>query len=134
MKNLSKLVLTSGLAFTFASCGVNEPASAENGRNYVVGNQIESKVYRSPDGTLYREGDIYRDSNGDFYQNGLVIRSGDVVPKPWYGNTGKFISRRHTTRKSRKDFIKDSIKTATETHKDRKNGKQENLQNNKQKY
>lgn len=31
------------------------------------------KVYRAPDGGVYRQGEIYRDRNGSVYQNGRVL-------------------------------------------------------------
>ena len=34
------------------------------------------RVYRAPDGRVYRQGEIYRAPNGDVYRNGVLIRSG----------------------------------------------------------
>lgn len=79
MKSIFKIILASGLAFTLASCGaLNDPY----GNNYPNNYPNNGTVYRSPDGTVYRQGDVYRDRNGNVYQNGRVISSGGV-----YSNT-----------------------------------------------
>ena len=31
------------------------------------------KVYRAPDGTIYRQGSIYKDRNGNVYKNGQIV-------------------------------------------------------------
>ena len=62
MKNVFKILLGAGLLFGVASCGtVNDPYN-NNGR-----------VYRAPDGTVYRHGDVYTDRNGSVYQNGRIV-------------------------------------------------------------
>ncbi len=75
MKSLFKIIATAGLAFTLASCGT---ANDVYGNNY----PNNGTVYRSSDGTVYRQGEIYRDRNGNVYQNGRVIRTGDVLGRP----------------------------------------------------
>lgn len=44
------------------------------------------RVYRAPDGGVYRQGEVYRDRNGSVYQNGRVIvydrNSGDYRNLP----------------------------------------------------
>ncbi len=79
MKNIFKIILASGLAFTMASCGtMNNPL----GNNYPTNYPNDGRVYRSPDGNVYRQGDVYRDRNGNVYQNGRVINSGGVYNNP----------------------------------------------------
>ena len=52
------------LTITVVSCGSSN-VYGDNGR-----------VYRAPDGRVYRQGEIYRAPNGDVYRNGVLIRSG----------------------------------------------------------
>lgn len=78
MKNLFKIIAAAGLAFTLASCGA---ANDVYGNNY-PNNYPNGGVYRTPDGTVYRQGDVYRDRNGNVYQNGRVVRTGDVYGRP----------------------------------------------------
>ena len=78
MKSLFKIVAAAGLAFTLASCGT---ANDVYGNNY-PNNYPNGGVYRTPDGTVYRQGDVYRDRNGNVYQNGRVVRTGDVYGRP----------------------------------------------------
>ena len=67
MKNFLKIAALSSFAFFMASCGsANETYGNNNGNN---------GVYRSSDGTVYRQGEIYRDRNGNVYQNGRIIKS-----------------------------------------------------------
>lgn len=44
------------------------------------------KVYRAPDGGIYRQGEVYRDRNGRVYRNGQIIvynkNSGDYRSLP----------------------------------------------------
>ena len=61
MKNLFKIIAAAGLAFTLASCGA---ANDVYGNNY-PNNYPNGGVYRTPDGTVYRQGDVYRDRNGN---------------------------------------------------------------------
>lgn len=71
MKTLFKIVLGVGLAVTMASCGAaNDPYYGNNGG---YGN---TRVYRAPDGSVYRQGEVYRDRNGNVYQNGQILRRG----------------------------------------------------------
>lgn len=79
MKNLLKIVAVAGLAFTLASCGAVNDVYGNNPNSYPPNS---GTVYRTPDGTVYRQGDVYRDGNGNVYQNGRVIRSGDVYGQP----------------------------------------------------
>lgn len=37
-------------------------------------NTAHGKVYRAPDGTIYRQGQIYKDRNGIVYRNGQIYR------------------------------------------------------------
>ena len=78
MKNLFKIIAAAGLAFTLASCGT---ANDVYGNNY-PNDYPNGGVYRTPDGTVYRQGDVYRDRNGNVYQNGRVVRTGDVYGRP----------------------------------------------------
>ena len=80
MKNLFKIMAVAGLAFTLASCGAANDPYGTNYPNYPTN---DGRVFRAPDGTVYRSGDVYRDRDGNVYQNGRVIRTGDV-----YGNPG----------------------------------------------
>ena len=73
MKNLLKIAGLSSFAFFMASCGsANETYGNNNGNN---------GVYRSSDGTVYRQGEIYRDRNGNVYQNGRIIKNYPVATK-----------------------------------------------------
>lgn len=77
MKNLIKVALVSVMIIGLESCTTNtnptnSTSSYPNNRN--------NKVYRAPDGTVYRNSDIYRDRNGDVYQNGRILNR-DSYPK-----------------------------------------------------
>ncbi|MCC2589854.1 hypothetical protein [Chryseobacterium sp. MFBS3-17] len=72
MKNILKIFLTAGLAFTMASC-------TSTGGTY--GNNYPGTVYRSPDGKIYRHGEVYRDRYGNVYQNGRLIKRAPVYSK-----------------------------------------------------
>lgn len=100
MKNIFKIMLTSGLALTLTSCGVmNDPFGNNNPNNYPnnypQGYPNDGRVYRSPDGSVYRQGEVYRDRSGNVYQDGRVIRSGDVYGRPGVlsGNGGAVYPR-----------------------------------------
>ncbi len=74
MKNLLKIAALSSFAFFMASCG---------SANDVYGNSNSNNgVYRSSDGTVYRQGEIYRDRNGNIYQNGRVIGTDGSYGRP----------------------------------------------------
>lgn len=73
MKNLLKIAALSSFAFFMASCGTANDAYGNNNGN--------NGVYRSSDGTVYRQGEIYRDRNGNVYQNGKIIRNYPVATK-----------------------------------------------------
>lgn len=64
MKNIFKIFGALALTITVVSCGSSN-VYGDNGR-----------VYRAPDGRVYRQGEIYRTPNGDVYRNGVLIRSG----------------------------------------------------------
>ena len=64
MKNIFKIFGALALTITVVSCGSSN-VYGDNGR-----------VYRAPDGRIYRQGEIYRAPNGDVYRNGVLIRSG----------------------------------------------------------
>lgn len=73
MKNLLKIAALSSFAFFMASCG---------SANDVYGNSNSNNgVYRSSDGTVYRQGEIYRDRNGNVYQNGRIVRNYPATTK-----------------------------------------------------
>jgi len=79
MKNLFKIFVAAGLAFTMTSCGT---ANDVYGNNYPNNYPNNGTVYRTSDGTVYRQGDVYRDRNGNVYQNGRIIRTGDIYGRP----------------------------------------------------
>lgn len=62
MKNIFKIFGALALTITVVSCGTSN-----------------TRVYRAPDGRVYRQGEIYRTPNGDVYRNGVLIRSGSTV-------------------------------------------------------
>ena len=64
MKNIFKIFGALALTITVVSCGSSN-VYGDNGR-----------VYRAPDGRVYRQGEIYRAPNGNVYRNGVLIRSG----------------------------------------------------------
>ena len=69
MNTIFKTILGLGLVFAVTSCGtMNDP---------YYGNR-DGRVYRAPDGTVYRQGDVHRDRNGNVYRNGQIYRRGDV--------------------------------------------------------
>ena len=39
------------------------------------------RVYRAPDGSIYRENQIYKDRNGNVYRNGRIYQYGNVHAK-----------------------------------------------------
>lgn len=79
MKNILKIMFVTGLAVTLTSCGaMSDPYGTQNNRNY----PNDGSVYRTGDGTVYRQGDVYRDNNGNVYENGRIIRRGDVYGQP----------------------------------------------------
>ena len=67
MKNIFKIFGALALTITVVSCGSSN-VYGDNGR-----------VYRAPDGRIYRQGEIYRAPNGDVYRNGVLIRSGSSM-------------------------------------------------------
>ncbi|WDT67491.1 hypothetical protein [Cloacibacterium sp. TD35] len=62
MKNIFKIFGALALTIAVVSCGTSN-----------------TRVYRAPDGRVYRQGEIYRTPNGDVYRNGVLIRSGSTV-------------------------------------------------------
>lgn len=92
MKSLFKILGILGLAITVTSCTSG------------TGVYTNVRVYRAPDGRIYRHGDIYRMPNGDVYQNGILIRRGAptviVVNEPLPPGQAKKIY----VRKSARDF------------------------------
>ena len=85
MKALAKILLGAGVAVIMSSCD-----SAYNyGNNGGYGNGgygNSGRVYRSPDGSVYRENQVYRDRDGNYYRNGSVYRSGNYRNYPNSGN------------------------------------------------
>lgn len=70
MKNLFKIFAVAVFAITLASCG---SSTGVYGSNY-PNRYPNERVYRAPDGGVYRQGEIYRDRSGNVYQNGVLIR------------------------------------------------------------
>ena len=68
-------LLLGGLAVSCVSTPYNDGYGNRNG---TYGN---TRVYRAPDGTVYRQGDIYRDRNGNTYRNGKVYQYARVYNK-----------------------------------------------------
>lgn len=62
MKNIFKILGALALTITVVSCGSSN-VYGDNGR-----------VYRAPDGRVYRQGEIYRAPNGDVYRNGVLTQ------------------------------------------------------------
>lgn len=102
MKNLIKIALGAGLAFTLTSCAaVNDPYGNNYPNQYpqYPNHYPQGGVYRAGDGTVYRQGEVYRDNSGTVYQNGRIVRRGDVYGRPGiisrgqnypvYGNTSR---------------------------------------------
>lgn len=81
MKKYFKIALGASFAFMLASCAATNPYGGNNYPN-TGNNYPNSGVYRTGDGSVYRQGDIYRDGNGNVYQNGRVIRTGDIYGSP----------------------------------------------------
>lgn len=65
MKGLIKMTMLVGGLFFLASC------EATNSGVYGTNN---GRVYRAPDGGVYRQGDIYSDRNGNIYRNGSLYK------------------------------------------------------------
>lgn len=81
MNTVLKIVLGGALAVSVASCGVTDPYYG--GNRYPSGTYGNGGVYRTPEGTIYRQGDVYRDRNGNIYRNGRIIDRTNV-----YGRAG----------------------------------------------
>ena len=73
MKALKIILSTFLVGAVVVSCTTSNYGYGDYGNN--------GRVYRSPDGTVYREGQVYRDRNGNTYRNGRVYQYGNV-----YGN------------------------------------------------
>ena len=83
MKNVIKIFALSSLTLMLASCGaVNDTYGNNNPNSYPGSYPSNNGVYRTPDGTVYRQNDIYRDRNGNVYQNGRIVRTGEVTGQP----------------------------------------------------
>lgn len=80
MKSIYKIVLAGGVFLTLASCGVADPYYGNN--RYPNGTYGNSRVYRTADGNVYRQGDVYRDRNGVVYRDGRVIDRTNVYGRP----------------------------------------------------
>lgn len=65
MKGFIKLAVVAGGLFFLASC--DSATGVYNGNN--------GRVYRAPDGGVYRTGDIYTDRNGNVYRNGSIYKT-----------------------------------------------------------
>lgn len=70
MKSLLKILGAVAFAITLTSCG---SSTGVYGSNY-PNRYPNERVYRAPDGNIYRQGEIYRDRNGNVFQNGVLIR------------------------------------------------------------
>lgn len=66
MKNFIEIGIVLGLTATMISC---------DSRTRVT----EVRVYRAPDGVIYRRGEVYTTVYGDVYQNGVLIRRAPTV-------------------------------------------------------
>lgn len=84
MKNLFKILISTGLMVLVTACGAVQDPYRNNDQNR------NGNVYRANDGVVYRRGEVYRDRNGTVYQNGRVIKTGDV-----YGNPGILTGNRN---------------------------------------
>ena len=86
MTNLFKILLSTGLALTLASCGAMNDTYGNNypnnGNNYPRNGSNNGNVYRAPDGNVYGRNEVYSDRQGNIYQNGRVVRTGDVRGNP----------------------------------------------------
>lgn len=81
MKSLIKILAVAALAFTLASCGTQQ--NSTNGNQYPNSRYPSNGgIFKTPDGTVYREGDVYRDGSGNVYQNGRVIRNEGTLNLP----------------------------------------------------
>ena len=83
MKAIFKIFLVGGLGLALTSCGSSGPYYGNQYPDrYPTGSYPSGGVYRTPEGTVYKQGDIYRDANGNVYQNGRVIRRDGVYGRP----------------------------------------------------
>ncbi len=80
MNTIFKIALGAGVLFTLASCSTMDPYYGNN--RYPNGTYGNQGVYRTPEGTVYRQGDVYRDRNGVVYRNGRVIDRTRIYGRP----------------------------------------------------